>query len=173
MHHLHTSHKTFGTMKKVVLRIQNDAFERFMGMVSLCPQVEVIDTGCPPDYEDVTMKSMARAINELRMRRVLRMPRDYTYLMTAMNEGVIDKVPYFYTPMDFLNYLNEMGFDSLPSKTTLYDTAKAIQGRYPDWRFTDNPKDVEAMRRKNIIVQLLSAFGRAQRSVSEGMSEKV
>lgn len=172
MHHLHTSHKTFGTMKKVVLRIQNDAFERFMGMVSLCPQVEVIDTGCPPDFEDETVRPMAEAISELRTRRVLRMPRDYTYLMTALNEGVIDKVPYFYTPMDFLNYLNEMGFDCLPSKTTLYDTAKAIQGRYPDWRFADKPKDVEAIRRKNIIVQLLSAFGRAQRRMSEGMSEK-
>lgn len=159
-------------MKKVVLRIQNDAFERFMGMVSLYPQVEVIDTGCPPDFEDETMRPMAKAISELRMRRVLRMPRDYTYLMTALNEGVIDKVPYFYTPMDFLNYLNEMGFDCLPSKTTLYDTAKAIQGRYPDWRFADKPKDVEAIRRKNIIVQLLSAFGRAQRHMSEGMSEK-
>jgi hypothetical protein len=28
-------------MKQVVLRIDDAAFEKFMGMVSLCPQVEI------------------------------------------------------------------------------------------------------------------------------------
>ena len=30
-------------MKQVVLRIDDAAFEKFMGMVSLCPQVEIVD----------------------------------------------------------------------------------------------------------------------------------
>lgn len=159
-------------MRKIVLRIENAAFEKFMGIVSLCPQVEVIDTDGHLEYEDDTTKPMTMAIKELRTRRVLRMPRDYTYIMMALNEGVIEKVPYFYTPKDFLDYLDDLGFDFLPSKTTLYDTVKATKGRYPDWRFADEPKDTEVLRRKNIIVQLLSAFGRAQRKKLEGFSEK-
>ena len=30
-------------MKQVVLRIDDAAFEKFMGMVSLCPMVEVVN----------------------------------------------------------------------------------------------------------------------------------
>ena len=159
-------------MKKILLRIEDEAFEKFMGMVSLCPQLEVIDTEGKEDYRDETILSMAMAIKELRSRRVLRIPRDYTYIMMALNEGIIDSVPYFYTPKDFLDYLSDMGFDSLPSKTTLYDTINATTGKYPDWNYNDKPKAVEVVRRKNIIVQLLSAFRRAKRRMSEGFSEK-
>ena len=38
----HTSRKTRETMKEIVLRIDDAAFEKFMGMVSLCPQVEIV-----------------------------------------------------------------------------------------------------------------------------------
>ena len=155
------------TMRKVLLRIEDGAFEKFMGMVSLCPQIEVIDTGGKEDYQDETILWMSMAIKELRERRVMRMPRDYTYIMMALNEGVIDGVPYFYTPKDFLDYLSDMGFDCLPSKTTLYDTMNSTMGRYPKWKYADNPKDTEALRRNNIIVQLLSAYGRAKRRMSE------
>jgi len=159
-------------MRKIVLKIENAAFEQFMGIVDLCPQVEVIDTDGVLEYEDDTTKPMTMAIKELRTRRVLRMPKDYTYVMMALNEGVIEKIPYFYTPKDFLNYLSDMGFDFLPGKSTLYDTAKATLGRYPEWKFADKPKDTEALRRHNIIVQLLSAYGRARRKMLEKFSEK-
>ena len=159
-------------MKEIVLQIDDAAYEKFMGMVSLCPQVEVIDTGGKEDYRDDTILWMAMAIKELRTRRVLRMPRDYTYIMMALNEGVIDSVPYFYTPKDFLDYLSDMGFDFLPSKTTLYDTINATMGRYPEWSYKDKPKAIEVVRRRTIIVQLLSAFGRAKRRMSEEFSEK-
>ena len=37
-----TFSQILGTMKQVLLRIEDDAFERFMGVVSLCPAEEVI-----------------------------------------------------------------------------------------------------------------------------------
>ena len=115
---------------------------------------------------------MAQAINELIKDKVIRSSRDYTYIMMIMNEEVVKGLPFFYSPMEFIAYLKALDFDSLPGKTTLYDTVNKTRGRYPNWFFDDNPKDMERMRRINIAKQFLSALGRAKRGMSEGLSEK-
>lgn len=57
-------------MRKIVLRIENAAFEKFMGIVDLCPQVEVIDTDGHLEYEDDTTKPLTMAIKELEINEV-------------------------------------------------------------------------------------------------------
>jgi hypothetical protein len=93
--------------------------------------------------------------------------------MVALNEEVVKGVPFFYTPMEYLSYLKSLGFDNLPGRTSLYDTIKLIKGRYPNWTFADNPKDVEARRRINVVKRFLNAFGRARRGKSDGFPEKM
>ena len=100
-------------MKQVVLRIDDAAFEKFMGMVSLCPQVEVVNV-CDTGDKKLTMDScVASAIREMRQRLAFRSPCDYAYLMVAMNESVVKGLPFFYTPKDFIDYMREADFDNL------------------------------------------------------------
>ena len=156
-------------MKQVVLRIDDAAFERFMGMVSLCPQVEVLNVCQTGDKKQTIDAYVASAIREMRQTLAFRYPCDYAYLMVAMNESVVKGLPFFYTPKDFIEYMREAEFDHLPGRTTIYDTIAKVQGKYPDWTFTDAPKSSEALRRKNIIKQFLSAFMRAQTEKLDGL----
>ena len=156
-------------MKQVVLRIDDAAFERFMGMVSLCPQVEVLNVCQTGDKKQTIDAYVATAIREMRQRLAFRYSRDYAYLMVAMNESVVKGLPFFYTPKDFIEYMREAEFDHLPGRSTVYNTIAKVRGRYPDWTFTDAPKASEALRRKNIIKQFLSAFMRAQTEKLDGL----
>ena len=91
--------------------------------------------------------------------------------MVAMNESVVKGLPFFYTPKDFIEYMREAEFDHLPGRSTVYNTIAKVRGRYPDWTFTDAPKASEALRRKNIIKQFLSAFMRAQAGKLDGLQD--
>ena len=130
-------------MKQVVLRIDDAAFERFMGMVSLCPQVEVLNVCQTGDKKQTIDAYVATAIREMRQRLAFRYSCDYAYLMVAMNESVVKGLPFFYTPKDFIEYMREAEFDHLPGRSTVYNTIAKVRGRYPDWTFTDAPKASE------------------------------
>lgn len=155
----------------MLLRIEDTAYEKFMGMISLCSQVEVICESCAVEICSSTELCVANAISEMQKNRVLRQPSDYTYIMMAANESVMKGLPFFYSPKDFLDYLKSLNLDHLPGRSTLYDTIVKVQGRYPDWAFTDNPKPSELIRRKNVVKQFLSAYLRAQRIFSDGSSD--
>lgn len=155
-------------MKQVVLRIDDAAYEKFMGMVSLCPMVEVLNVNQAGTPQQTTDRYVAMAIREMRKALAFRMPCDYAYLMVAFNESVVKGLPFFYTPKDFLDYMKESDFDHLPGRSTVYNTIAKVKGRYPDWTFTDAPKSSEALRRKNIVKQFLSAFMRAQNGMLDG-----
>ncbi len=107
----------------------------------------------------------------MRQNGAFRYPSDYTYIMLASNEGVVKGLKYFYSPKEFITYLKGLELDGLPGRSTLYDTIAKTSGRYPEWTFSDGPRDTEAMRRRNIARQFLSAFGRARRRLSDGVSE--
>ena len=68
--------------------------------------------------------------------------------------------------------MREAEFDGLPGRSTVYNTIAKVRGKYPDWTFTDAPKASEALRRKNLIKQFLSAFMRAQSRKSDGLSDE-
>ena len=148
-------------MKEITIQVEDSAYECVLGMLQLCQKVEVVSDGECVIAGDVMDLCVAKAIGELRQRRVFRYPCDYTYIMIAFNEEVVKGLPFFYTPKDFLDYMKELGFKNLPSRSTLYNTIGKVAGKYPDWIFTDAPKASEALRRKNLVKLFLSAYMRA------------
>ena len=76
-------------MKEVVLRMEDSDYQKFMGMVSLCPTVKVVYDGNCDDGRDIEDKCFAMAIIELRKSNAFKTPGDYAYVMKAVNEGVI------------------------------------------------------------------------------------
>ena len=149
-------------MKQVVLRIDDAAYEKFMGMVSLCPTVEVVNVSQSNRAQQSTDYCVTTAIREMQKMHAFRYPRDYAFLMIAINEGAVKGLPFFYTPMDFLDYMKQSEIEDLPGRSTIYETIEKVKGRYPDWTFTDAPKAREVLRRKNLVKLFLSAFVKAQ-----------
>ena len=126
-------------MKQVILKIDDSAYEKFMGIVSLCPQVEVVCESSITDVMNDRDQCMVYAIQTLRNNHVFRFGYDYTWVMMAINEGLIDDYERFRSPQAFLDYLYEIGIEM------------------------DNPSEI--LRRKNVVRQFLSAFGTAKRGI--------
>ena len=150
-------------MKQVVLRIEDAAFEKFMGMVSLCPMVEMVAESSLADTENERDLCMKKAIITLRENKVFRHYYDYTWIMMAINEGHVSDYDAFKSPQAFIDYLYEIGIDHLPTRYTLSLAFSKALGAYPDWTFLDVEKPNEILRRKNVVKQFLSAYGAAKR----------
>jgi len=161
-------------MKEIILRIEDSALEKFLGMLELCPQVELIGYAAVTDGLDETDRSFARALAELRNKKVFRTPADYGYIMRAANEGKIDPRLMFYTPSEFIRYLDLLGMKNLTCRSTLYNIKNSISGNYPDWTFDDDDQitQFERLRRKNIVVQFLCAYSKAKRGLLDAVLEK-
>jgi len=158
-------------MKEIVLKIEDNAFGDFLGMLRHCPFIEVVSTSQDIDSKDILDQCFHAAISELHEDGVFRTKGDYGYIMLAVNDEAV-KGLFFYSPLDYRSYLKELGFDDLPGQSTLYDTCKKVGGRYPKWDFSDRPDNKERLRRNNIVVRFVSAFNRAKRRLSEDISEK-
>ena len=160
----------FGAMKEIVLRVEDSALEKFLGFIQLCQKVEVVSTNAVKETRSLVDQCFFEAISELRQDKAFRTKGDYGYVMLAVNDGVV-KGLFFYSPLEYVNYLKDLGFDQLPVLTTLYNNSNRVNGKYPDWEFRDHPDNKEKLRRKNIVVRFLSAFNRAKRGQMEGKME--
>ena len=149
-------------MKQVVLRIEDSAFERFMGIVSLCPQVEVVSQDEIPDYspDEITQK-VAFAIKTLQRNKAIRHLYDYTWIMVGIGDGVVEGMGSFGSPQSFMDYLESIGVERVPSRTTISTWFGRVIGKYPDWEFVDTQDPQEIQRRKNVVRQFISALNKA------------
>ena len=156
------------TMKEMTLRVEDPAFEKLLGMLSLCPQVEVVGTADVCGSREWLDRCVAAAIIRLRLSDGLPCQGDYAYIMLAANEGWLKDVPFFCTPKVFLDYLCALGLDDLPARSTLYHALGQIRGRYPEWTFADAPDAHEELRRRNVVRQFASTLGRVRRELLDG-----
>ena len=165
-----TKHRT--KMKTVVLQIEDSSVENFKALIHLCPSIEIVE-----EYSELEVRKdfdicMTEATKTLRDNKVLRKPSDYAYIMQVINEKQIAYAPYFLTPDAFLDYLKDLGFKNIPGRTTIYDTKNGIKGEYPKWTFPFlHADDIETLRRNNVARQFLSAYFKAQRRLSDRISD--
>ncbi len=158
-------------MKKVVLKIEDSAFEDFKHLVALCPSVEIVSEYSEEEVRRDVDICIAEAIEMLREDDVIHRQTDYTYIMQVINEKKVEGAPRFASSDDFLRYLKEIGLQSIPGRSSIFGTVKIMQGAYPHWTFP-NIDAVETLRRNNVARLFLNAFGRAQRGRSDEISDK-
>ena len=159
-------------MRQIVLECEDSAYEKLMGMIDLCPQVNVVSTDTIVDVISHRDHCMAFAIKTLRDDGVFRFSFDYAWIMMALNEGVVDDYRGIMSPQEFIDYLKELGFNHLPCRTSLYNGYSRTMNRFPDWTFTDVEDACEELRRKNVVKQFLSAYGKAKRGIVNKMLNK-
>ena len=126
-------------MKEIIIHVEDSAYEKFMGMLSLCPQVEVVSEGVAIETREAIDLCVARAIREMRADGAFRFPSDYTYLMIAANEGQAKGMSFFHSPKEYLDYLKELeltqrGFEKEKYRQTVFECIfqgqKNAFGRY-------------------------------------------
>lgn len=159
-------------MKQIVLEIEDSAYEQFMGMVGLCPSVKVVCESGITDVMNDRDQCMVYAIQTLRNNHVFRFSYDYTWVMMAINEGLIDDFDSFRSPQAFIDYLYEIGIDNLPTRYSLSLAYSKTLNSYPEWTFIDVENASETLRRKNVVKQFLSAYGVAKRGIFNNIFNK-
>ena len=138
-------------MKEVVLRIDDAAFEKFMGMVSLCSQVEVveIDEAAVMGHGQMALR-IREAILQLRTEHLLRRKFDYAWLKVAMDST--DDMPSFESAQRYLDFLStELKLDDLPCESSISKMMDAARGQLFNWTFSDTSDAQETTRRNNIV----------------------
>lgn len=138
-------------MKEIVVRVDDAAFERLMGMLSLCPSVEVVEVN-----ESAVLSSgplairIRHAIVRLREERLLRRMYDYAWLKVAMDSD--DDLPSFESAQKYIDYLGgELQLDGLPSESSVSKMMDAARGQLFNWTFSDTSDAQETTRRNNIV----------------------
>ena len=138
-------------MKEIVVRVDDAAFERLMGMLSLCPSVEVVEVN-----ESAVLSSgplairIRHAIVQLREERLLHRMYDYAWLKVALDSD--DDLPSFESAQKYIDYLGgELQLDGLPSESSVSKMMDAARGQLFNWTFSDTSDAQETTRRNNIV----------------------
>lgn len=155
-------------MKEIILRVDDSAYDKFMGCVALMPLVDVVDSGeegC--DALGDEHACFAAAVEELTARKVLKTSADYTYIMQVVLDGKTGSFLPFTNPDEFLEYLKIVGLTAAPGRSTLYRVKGRITGCYPDWSFRGELSQFETVRRKGVAAQFLSCFLKRRRKNSQ------
>ncbi len=166
-------------MKQVVLRIEDSAFKRFMGMVSLCPQVEVCTGDCNATLRskveeqspcavdgsaDEITRRVSLAIKALQRNKTIRHLYDYTWIMAAIGDGIVEGMGSFGSPQKFIDYLKSIGVERVPSRSTISTWHSRFCGRFPNWEFIDTHNPQEISRRKSVVNQFRNALNKLRDS---------
>jgi hypothetical protein len=138
-------------MKEVILRIEDEALEDFLGLIRLCPQVEVVevDEAALPDGTTMAVR-IREAIVQLRTEHLLRRKFDYAWLKVAMDST--EDMPSFESAQRYLDYLYmELKLDDLPCESSISKMMDTARGQLFNWTFSDTSDAQETTRRNNIV----------------------
>ena len=149
-------------MKEITLRVPDSMVPLIEEWVKHIPEIELASLEESGVYEiDEINRRMALALKLLKENRAIHYSYDYTWIMVAIGDGVVNGLSGFRSPKSFIEYLINLGVKSVPSRSTVSTWFGRVIGKYPDWEFTDTKDPNEIMRRKNIVRQLLSALNKA------------
>ena len=149
-------------MKEITLRVPDSMVPLIEEWVKHIPEIELASLEESGVYEiDEINRRISLAMKILKENRAIRYGYDYTWIMVAIGDGVVEGLSGFRSPKSFIEYLINLGVKSVPSRSTVSTWFGRVIGKYPDWEFTDTKDPNEIMRRKNIVRQLLSALNKA------------
>ena len=162
---LHPSHLTkIGKMRTIVLNVPDNMAQLIEEWAKHIPDMEVVKNkrslGQRLDDADLRMKFVFK---KLKTDGVLQHSYDYTWIMVAMCDGVIEGVGGFRSAQSFMDYLKGLGISPIPSRSTLNTFSRRVVGRYPKWEFADTDDAFETNRRIGIVKHLILALNELKR----------
>ena len=156
-------------MKEITLRVPDELAPELEALVKKMALVmEVEEYLLTIEEQD---QCVAEAILTLQREKVIRSPRDFAWIMMVMNQQVLDDFEGCFTAIAFTRYLKTLGIEGCPGKSSLYSNCSLVLNDFPEWEFADDPSHDEVVRRRNVGKRFLSAYIKAKRRISEGISE--
>jgi hypothetical protein len=150
-------------MKEITILVPDDMAQLLVEWVKHIPEMEIVCREESTDYGLGDMdRRMALALEVLKQNHTIRHLYDYTWIMVAIGDGIINELGGFRSPQSFMDYLSSLGVERIPSLTTLSTFNNNVLGTYPDWEFTDTDDPQEILRRKNVVRQLISALNKTK-----------
>lgn len=152
-------------MKEITFRVPDEMVPLMEEWAKHIPEMEVVSLKKSGEYKvDEMNRRIAMAIKMLKQNGTLRYGYDYTWIMVAIGDGVVEGLGAFRSPQSFMDYLQSMGVEHVPSRTTLSTWYGKVLGKYPNWEFVDTQDPQEILRRKNVVRQLIAALNRVGNS---------
>lgn len=162
-------------MTEITLRVPDQMAALIDNLAEHMPEVEIVAREEQPlDDDGLTDidRRVALAMSVLQRNGALRNLYDYTWIMVAIGDGMIEGLGAFRSPQSFMNYLRGLGVKNIPSRTTLSTWYGRVLGKYPDWEFTDTTDPKEILRRKNVFRQFQSALRLSKKERAEQKAEQ-
>lgn len=148
-------------MKQLVFRVSDNLVPLLEEWVKHIPEMEIVSCKESKEYaQDEMDQRMTLALQTLIQNDAIRYGYDYTWIMVAIGDGVVEGLGRFRSPQSFMDYLANHGVKSVPSRTTISTWFNKVVGTYPKWEFTDTEDPQEILRRKNVVQQLISVLNR-------------
>ena len=96
-------------MKEITLRVNDEMAQLVEQLVGHLEGVEMVCSMDSDVSEDDCAQCAKEAFESLLADGAIRRPRDYAWIMMAMNQGAIDDFETFRSHQDFIDYLKEIG----------------------------------------------------------------
>ena len=120
-------------MKELTLRVPASMVPLIEEWVRHIPEIELASLKESGVYEiDEINRRMALALKILKENRAIRYSYDYTWIMVAIGDGVVNGLSGFRSPKSFIEYLINLGVKSVPSRSPLSTWFGRVIGKYPD-----------------------------------------
>ncbi len=150
-------------MKDITLCVPDTMVTLIKEWIKYIPEIEIVSLQESHEYIlDTINRRMAVALRILVQNGAIRHKYDYTWIMVAICDGIIEGLGSFKSPQSFMDYLTTLGIENVPSRTTLSTWNGKVFGTYPNWEFIDTQDPKEILRRKNIVIQLISALNKQE-----------
>ena len=99
-----------------------------------------------------------KAIMALQNEGLIKHKYDYAWLYAAIQIGVVDGMSIFASVNSFIIYVTDLGIEGVAAISTLSQYYSYVQGKFPDWSFTDTLDMREKTRRVNLVKRFLKLF---------------
>lgn len=160
-------------MKEIIIRVPDDMARLVEQWALYIPDMEVVCQNESVEYgigdKD---RIMSLVLRELKQNGAIRHSYDYTWIMVAINDGVINGMGAFRSPQSYMDYLANIGIENVPSRTTISTWFGKVLGSFPNWQFVDTTDPQEILRRKNVVNQFISMYNKVKKQTSEQKTEQ-
>lgn len=83
---------------------------------------------------------------------------DFAWLYAAIQKGLADGIAEFVSVKSFITYVTNLGIRGIAANSTLAQYYSYVQGKFPDWTFSDTRNAIEKSRRINLVKRFLKLF---------------
>jgi len=150
-------------MIELTIRVPNDLAQTIGDLIKRIPEAEIVCSAEDIKVESLRDECAKEAFNTLLYEGIIKSPRDFGWIMVAMNNGLIDDFTEFSSDQSFIDYLNDLKIRNVPSRTTLYNSTVLVSDLTPEMQFDDNPDAHETIRRRSVVSRFLNLYRKAKR----------